>query len=92
MPDAIAELVSDGTVTTIALAVLGLELVCILVRRRRTRSGFFQGLTNVAAGACLVLALRSALMQSPPEIVAVWLGLGLIAHLGEIAARYLTKP
>lgn len=92
MPEAIATLVSDGTVTIVALAVLGLELAYIIRRRRSTRSGFWQGLTNVASGACLILALRAALLQSPPETIAAWLGVGFLAHLAEIVVRYRVKP
>ena len=88
MPAAIAALVDDGSVTLLAAAVLLLELVVLwLLARRRSGMRFTPYLANGLSGLCLILALRAALLDSGAAAVALWLGLGLLAHLTDLASR-----
>jgi hypothetical protein len=44
-------------------------------------------LANLAAGACLMLALRAALTAAGLPAVLGWLSLALVAHLFDLALR-----
>jgi len=44
-------------------------------------------LLNLAAGACLVLALRAVLVDAPWTLAGFWLALALAAHLGDLFRR-----
>jgi len=80
----IESLVSSGTVTLIALAVLAGELVLLALLRRGKLA---LTLANVLSGAFLILALRAALLDQPPTMIALWLGLGFVAHLADLFGR-----
>ena len=80
-------LVANGTVTLIALAVLALELVVVLVWWRNGTIPLVPSVANILSGATLILALRAALLDQPPTMVALWLGFGFIAHLADLLSR-----
>ena len=42
---------------------------------------------NGLSGACLILALRAGLVDAGALPVAVWLGLGFVAHLTDVVMR-----
>lgn len=44
--------------------------------------------TNLAAGACLVAALRAILNGGPPESAAYWLFGSFIAHVADVVVRW----
>ena len=73
---------ASGFITTIILAVLAIEVLAILIVYKNLR-GLWPAL---AAGACLVLALRSALIQYNPGELALWLGLAFVFHILEVRA------
>lgn len=79
-------LISSGAIAWIALGVLLVESVVVLgmARSRATRVSL---LANGLSGACLILALRAALTGAGALPVAVWLGLGFVAHLADVAMR-----
>lgn len=79
-------LISSGAIVWVALGVLLFEAVVVLswARSRATRMSF---LANGLSGACLILALRAALIDAGALPVAVWLGLGFVAHLADVALR-----
>lgn len=85
-----AELVASGRLVDIALALVCLEALALLVvagRRRGLRAGALDILPNLASGACLMLALRAALVGSGWGWVVVFLTLALIAHVADLARR-----
>ncbi|KAB0680344.1 hypothetical protein [Aureimonas leprariae] len=82
---AIEAFVLDGRVTLVALLVLAAELVLLGVFRRETPSRTL--LANALSGMSLIMALRSALLGPSPGAVALWLGLGFLAHLADLAQR-----
>lgn len=81
-------LVRDGTVTLIAIAALGLELIAIVglaLWRGNRPSGSF--IANWLSGLFLILALRAALVGQGSGPIALFLGAAGLAHLGDIIVR-----
>ncbi len=82
----IDSLVSSGTIAWVALGVLGLEFLLVsLLWRTRTRLLPFAA--NALSGAFLILAFHAALTGAGVTPIALWLGLGFIAHLGDTLVR-----
>ncbi|MEO8937107.1 MAG: hypothetical protein ABI277_15415 [Burkholderiaceae bacterium] len=77
------------TIADIVLAVLLLEAAVLAVAGRRiTRLPRFRVLLpTLAAGLFLVLALRSAVAGERAEVVALFLALGGVAHVVDLACR-----
>jgi hypothetical protein len=72
--------INSGAITWLALAVLTVEaMIYVLFFKRMARM-----LPTLAAGACLVLALRSALLRDEPELIATFLTLSFIFHVLEV--------
>lgn len=69
---------------------MALEGVALVIYRRKTGSGLGVAalFTNLFAGACLLLALRGALVQSGWGWIAGCLGLALIGHLADLRNRW----
>lgn len=77
-------LVADGTITVF---VGGLIIVEVLVLSYLARRPALPFIANGVSGFFLILALHSALStRSIPE-VAMWLGLGGIAHIVDLVLR-----
>ena len=72
-------LIGSGAITSIVLAVLAAEALFYVVYLKRLRM-----LATLAAGACLVLALRAALLQRPNSELAFFLACGFLFHVLEI--------
>ena len=81
----IESLVRDGTVALLALAILGIELVSVLLFSPGV--GRLQLLANGLSGMALILALRAALIGQDALWIALWLALGFAAHLGDLIGR-----
>lgn len=77
--------VLDGRVALVALGVLTIELLFLLAFHRRPSAPAL--LANGLAGIFLIMALRAALLGPDAKEIAVWLGLGLIAHVGDLVLR-----
>jgi hypothetical protein len=79
-------IISSGAIAWIALGALLLELMIVLglARSWATRMSF---IANGLSGACLIMAFRAALIGAGTLPIAVWLGLGLAAHLADVAMR-----
>ena len=73
-------LIGSGAITSIVLAVLAAEALFYVVYLKRLR----RMLATLAAGACLVLALRAALLQRPNSELAFFLACGFLFHVLEI--------
>ena len=89
MIEAAADLVRSGRIAEIALAILCLEAVVLIVLcRQRRRADQLPGLlAHIAAGACLLLALRAALVDASWLAVALPLAGALVAHTIDLAIR-----
>jgi hypothetical protein len=85
------ELFDTGRIVDLILLFVALEAVALIVYARSTaRSGIapMGVLTNLAAGTCLLLALRCALVASPWGWTAAWLLAALFAHLADLGQRW----
>lgn len=84
-----AALFSTGLIADIMLAFMALEAIVLVLYQRKTN----RGLTPRAVfwmllpGACLVLALRAALVGAAWQWVALAVSVSLIAHLGYLRQR-----
>jgi hypothetical protein len=80
--------VMDGSVTLVAIAVLAIEgAVLFVIARSRRRFRTSAVVANLLSGLCLILALRAALVGDGATMIALWLGLGGLAHLGDLVLR-----
>ena len=88
--DLLQELVSSGRIADLILALVVLEGAGLLLLHKLTGLGVPapQLIPNLAAGATLVLALRSALLGQPWFVTALWLALALLAHGADLIARW----
>lgn len=81
---------ASGLAVDLILGLLVLETLALGLYRRRTGRG--PRLTDVApfiaAGACLLLALRSALVGAPWVWIAAALALSGVAHALDLARRF----
>lgn len=79
---------AEGRIAFVALAVIGIE-VALLLRLAASRRWLSRGaiLANGLSGAFLLLALHAALTGAGSGRIALWLGLSLVAHLGDVMAR-----
>jgi hypothetical protein len=81
-------LFQSGNIAVIILAIMAAE-VLVLAKLFKWSPALYAGL---AAGACLVLALRAALLQQDWIIIAFFLALSFMFHLTELWQwRRLTK-
>jgi hypothetical protein len=94
---------ASGRIADVALVLMCIEALGLLVfvrRRHRRRAAAanvsFMGaprmgsvglLANLAAGACLVLALRAALKHDSWLAVAGFLSAALVAHIVDVVQR-----
>ena len=67
------------------LRCVAIVAVVLFRRSGRRLSGL---LANLAAGACLLLGVRAALVGADWPVVALWIGLSLPFHLADLAARW----
>jgi hypothetical protein len=81
---------TDGRIVDLILALLVIEAVALLTYRRLTGHGIpaVGLLTNLLAGAFLLMALRSALIESHWALTAAWLAAALIAHIADLTQRW----
>jgi hypothetical protein len=83
----LSELYTGGLIADIVVAVLALEAVVLAFFVRRSPA-FPQLLAGLAAGLCLVLALRAALTNSGWQSLAVFLTLSFLAHAIELRLAF----
>lgn len=84
------ELFATGRIADLILLLVALEAAALLLLHNLTGRGVpaRQLLSNLAAGATLVLALRSVLLDQPWSTTAMWLLAALIAHAADLLARW----
>lgn len=85
-----AELFANGGIIDLILVSVLLEIaVLALVRRISTRAPrLLSLLPNLAAGFLLLLSLRAAIAEAPWPLIALPLGLALLAHLLDLWSRW----
>lgn len=90
MTDWLAGLFASGRIIDIILVLMALETVALLGFHRATGKGVAPRalLPFMAAGVCLMLALKVALTGGSWQAVAGLLLLAFVAHLADIALRW----
>lgn len=86
----LAGLFASGRIIDIILALMALETIALLAFYRATGRGVAPRalLPFMAAGVCLMLALKAALTGGSWQAVAGLLSLAFVAHLADIALRW----
>ena len=84
------ELFASGRVVDLVVLVMLLEAAVLWYWRRQGRGGVATAdlWPMLAAGGCLLLALRAALTGAPWPWVGLWLLLALLAHLLDLQRRW----
>ncbi len=73
----------------IAALVVAEFAVLLAVRRRLGRGPSAAGLAaTLAAGLCLVMALRAALVEAGVPVIGLWLAAALVAHAADMVLRF----
>lgn len=87
---AIGTLFASGRIVDLILLLMALEGIVLSVYRRRTGCGIalIDGLINLLAGGCLMLALRGALVGAWWGWIALCLAAGGVAHLLDLGRRW----
>jgi len=84
---------ADGSVPALIAALVTLEGVALSFLWRTRGIGIAPRalIGNLLSGACLMLAVRAALIDAPWMHVAAWLLLSLVAHLADLALRWSVR-
>lgn len=84
------ELFASGRIVDLILALMMLEGALLLAYRLRTGRGLAPAdlAVNLLAGACLLLALRGALVGAGWGWIAICLAAALPAHLADLRRRF----
>jgi hypothetical protein len=84
---------ADGRIVWLILALVLVEAVLLIALRMRTGRDIrpLPLIANLAAGGLLMLAIRAALLDQPWIWVGLFMALALIAHLTDIASRFLAR-
>ncbi len=85
-----ADWFADGRIVDLIMGLVAIEALGLFALRRW--AGIGPGLVPVAAtlaaGACILMALRGALAGAPWTWSATWLLGALVAHLADLARRW----
>ena len=87
------KLFESGNAALLVLGFMGIELIVLILVRKRMRITLrpVELIVGVGAGAALMLALREALRQEPWPRVAAWLIVALGCHLWDLNLRLATR-
>jgi hypothetical protein len=93
LPERVADAFATGRIVEVILALMLLELIVLIIVRKKTGRGLTTGKLTVslAAGAALLLALRAALAGRPWQGVALWLIVALAAHVLDLKLRWPSR-
>lgn len=85
-------LFASGQIVDLIVAAMVVEACGLLCYRAVTGRGIVAValLTNILAGAFLLMALHSALLGYDWFWTAAWLGAALVAHIADLAQRWQT--
>lgn len=83
------EFVSSGRAADLVLAAMAIEFAVLLARRgdRPIGAAAMGAALALAPGACLVLALRAALVGEGWPLIAFWVAASLPLHLLDLRRR-----
>jgi hypothetical protein len=86
----VAELFASGRVVDGIIVLMLIEAaVFSLLRKKSGRKASIRALlTNLSAGAALLLSLRAALTGSTWQVVSIWLLAALLAHVADLKMRW----
>jgi len=84
-----SELFETGRIVELILALMLLEavVICGVAMAGRLQLPTAGLLLNLAAGACLLLALRAVLIDAGWMLAGIWLTGALMAHLADLFIR-----
>lgn len=90
----LAAALADGSLLLAIVVFVLLEALLLLWLWRKRKVGLAPRalLGSLVSGACLMLAVRAALLDAPWQQLAGWLLLSLIAHLTDLALRWQGVP
>jgi hypothetical protein len=88
------KLFASGRVVDCILLFMAIESFVLIAVHRFTRAGPSprELIVSLSAGVALLLALRAAVVGSHWPMVAIWLVVALIAHLGDLGLRWSRLP
>jgi hypothetical protein len=88
-----AEAFSSGRIIDIILALMAVEAVGLIILRRVLGRGpsALEILISLAAGLCLMLALRVALTGGAWQAIALALAASLVVHVTDLRLRWLRR-
>lgn len=80
----------SGQIADVILLLMALEGAVIAGFKLATGRGIALPslASNLAAGACLILALKSVLTGADYETTALWLAASLAAHIADLSMRW----
>jgi hypothetical protein len=81
-------LFESGRIVDVILLVFAVEAIVAFAWLRPSGRAAFGLAANLAAGACLLLGVRAALVGSGWHWVAFWIALSLPFHLADLASRW----
>jgi len=90
----LSELFSSGRIIDVILVLMAIQATVLLAVHRRTGTGMAPAdyFINLLPGACLMLALRAALVNAHWTWVALCLVAALLAHWLELWRRIVVTP
>ena len=90
LPDFLIAAIESGRLFEwiVLLVILEGLLLHWLWRRRALGLPWHHFLGSFVSGACLMLAVRAAVVDSPIAEIALWLALSLVAHLTDLGLRF----
>lgn len=85
-----AQIFASGKIIDIILVMVLVEMAVLALAHRMTRRAptFTRLLPNLAAGFLLLLSLRAAIADLSWRLIALPLGLALIAHVFDLIGRW----
>jgi hypothetical protein len=83
-------LFATGRIFDLILALMAIEATLLWAYRLSTGRGILLPgiLISLAAGACLLMAMRAIIANDGWEVAAFWLTAALISHIADLATRW----
>ncbi len=90
LPDILVAAINSGRLFEwiVLLVILEGLLLHWLWRRHAIGLPWHHIIGSFISGACLMLAVRAAVIDAPSGEIALWLALSLIAHLTDLGLRF----
>ena len=90
LPDTLVAAINSGRLFEwiVLLVILEGLLLHWLWRRHAIGLPWHHIIGSFISGACLMLAVRAAVIDAPSAEIALWLALSLISHLTDLGLRF----